>query len=82
MRNIKKKTLQNIMSEELKQYRQQHGLSQEAMARKLMLAVRTYVDLEHGINLASATTLAIYLTQLPPNEQERFLQAVRTAWES
>ena len=75
------KILQAYMAEEFKQYRQQHGLSQEGLARKLKISVRTYVDLEHGETCPSAATLATYLTILPPEDQKRFLEGLRSAWE-
>ena len=80
-RNEMKKALQTILSVELKQYRMRNGLTQEAMARKLRLSVRSYIELEHGTNLASGPTLAVFLTMMSEEESMAFLEAVRVAWE-
>ena len=76
------KILQVYMAGEFKQYRHRQGLSQEGMARKLKISIRTYVDLEHGETCPSAATLVIYLTQLPSEEQKQFLEGLRSAWEA
>ena len=76
-----KKALQQLTAVELKQYRERNKLTQEAMAARLRMNVRTYIDLEHGANLPSATTLALHLTLLPKEEQARFLAAVKAAVE-
>ena len=44
-----KKALQEIFPVELKQYRIKRELTQEAMARLLMVSVRSYIDMEHGV---------------------------------
>ena len=85
MRRAKRTELQRIfqtvMAGELEQYRKRNGLTQERMAQKLKLSVRTYADLEHGICAPSAATLAIYLSQLPIADQRRLLETLRDAWE-
>lgn len=77
-----KKALQEIIPVELKQYRIKKGLSQEAMARHLMVAVRSYIDLEHGVTFPSALTLANYLLLLPEEEQEDLLRRLRSSAEN
>lgn len=81
-RNNMKKALQEIFPVELQQYRINKGLSQEAMARLLMVAVRSYIDLEHGVTFPSALTLANYLLLLPEKEQEDLLRRLRSSIES
>lgn len=80
-RDRMKKALQQVTAVELKCYRERNQLTQEAMASRLRMNVRTYIDLEHGANLPSATTLALHLTSLPKEEQARFLASVKTAEE-
>ena len=77
-----KKALQEIFPVELKRYRFKRGLSQEAMAKLLMVAARSYADLEHGITFPSALTLANYLLLLPEKEQEDLLHRVRSGAET
>lgn len=76
-----KKALQQVTAVELKQYREKNRLTQEAMAARLRMSVRTYIDLEHGACLPSATTLALHLAFLSKAEQARFLAAVKAAVE-
>lgn len=77
-----KKALQEIFPVELKQYRIKRGLSQEAMARLLMVAARSYIDLEHGVTFPSALTLANYLLLLPEKEQEDLLRRLQSGVEN
>lgn len=81
-RNYIKKALQEIFPVELKQYRIKKGVSQEAMARLLMVVARSYIDLEHGVTFPSALTLANYLLLLPEKEQEDLLRRLRSSIES
>ena len=76
-----KKALQEIFPVELKQYRIKKGLSQETMARLLMVAVRSYIDLEHGVTFPSALTLANFLLLLSEEEQEDLLRRLRSSIE-
>ena len=77
-----KKALQEIFPVELKQYRIKKGLSQEAMARLLMVAARSYIDLEHGVTFPSALTLANYMLLLSEKEQEDLLRRLRSGVEN
>lgn len=63
----------------LKQYRQDLGLSQEQMAMQYGIAVRSYIDLEHGKNFPSATTFAQLLTALSKDDLKDLLAEIRTA---
>ena len=77
-----KKDLQEIFPVELKRYRIKKGLSQEAMARLLMVVARSYIDLEHGVTFPSALTLANYLLLLSEEEQEDLLRRLRSGIEN
>ena len=77
-----KKALQEIFPVELKQYRIKRELTQEAMARLLMVSVRSYIDLEHGVAFPSALTLANYLLLLPEKEREDLLRRMRSGVEN
>ena len=61
----------------LKRYRENHGLTQEQMARAFMIAVRSYVDLEHGDSFPSGLTFAMFLTFLSKEEQKEFLADIK-----
>lgn len=61
----------------LKRYREKHGLTQEQMARTFMIAVRSYVDLEHGDSFPSGLTFAMFLTFLSKEEQKEFLADIK-----
>ena len=77
-----KKALQEIFPVELKQYRIKKGLSQETMARLLMVAARSYIDLEHGVTFPGALTLANFLLLLSEEEQEDLLRRLRSGIEN
>lgn len=77
-----KKALQEIIPVELKRYRISMGLTQETMARLLMVAARSYIDLEHGDTFPSALTLANYLLLLSEEEQEDLLRRLRSGVEN
>lgn len=61
----------------LKRYRENHGLTQEQMARAFMIAVRSYVDLEHGDSFPSGLTFAMFITFLSKEEQKAFLADIK-----
>ena len=54
--------------------------SQEAMARHLLMATRTYADIERGKACCGALTLTLYLIYLCPDPM-RFLSDLRSAME-
>ena len=72
-----KTVLQPIMSKWIKKQRQSLGFSQEQMARRYGMSVRSYIDLEHGICFPSATTLAQLLTTLSGYEAEKMLEEIK-----
>ena len=77
-----KDTLQAVIAEELYAYRKEHGLSQARFAQKLHISERSYIDLEHGLFLPSATTLLLFLLQLDDQELLCFLSAIEETLES
>ena len=77
-----KDTLQVVIAEELREYRKEHALSQAQFAKKLQISVRSYMDLEHGLFLPSATTLLIFQLQLDDQELLCFLSSVEEALRS
>lgn len=74
-----KEKIKPVIASVLLEYRNRWNLTQEAMARRLSMNVRSYIDLEHGDNLPSATTLALFLTMLEPSDQESILGKMRQA---
>lgn len=68
-----KSHLQPILAEEFRQYRKVYMLSQEQLAKRLGISVRSYIDLEHGLFLPSATTLIHFLLLLDDQELLNFL---------
>lgn len=75
----KKAVLQSLIARAFREYRKAHGLSQAQFAKSLQVAVRSYIDLEHGLFLPSATTLLLFLLQLDDQELLCFLSAVEEA---
>lgn len=75
--HLAKEKMKPVIASALLEHRTQCSLTQEAMARKLSMSLRSYIDLEHGHSLASATTLALFLTMLPPTEQKNMLDKLR-----
>ena len=74
---ITKAAMQPIMSKWLKQYRAKRKISQEQMAMKFMMSVRSYSDLEHGISFPSGVTFARFLLMLTKEEQKEMLEDIR-----
>ena len=77
-----KGNLQTVIAEELREYRKEHALSQAQLAQKLQISVRSYIDLEHGLFLPSATTLLLFQLQLDDQELLCFLSSVEEALRS
>ena len=77
--HLANEALKPIIAAALLEYRSRWNLTQEAMARTLSMCCRSYIDLEHGDRLPSATTLALFLTKLEPSEQEIMLEKLRHA---
>lgn len=55
-------------------------MTQAAMAERLMMADRSYIDLDHGKISCSALTLALFLIYCCP-DPEGFLAGLRQAFE-
>lgn len=75
--HLAKEKMKPVMASALLEYRTLWNLTQETMARKLSMSLRSYIDLEHGDSLPSATTLALFLTMLDPTDQEKLLDKLR-----
>jgi transcriptional regulator with XRE-family HTH domain len=73
----RKEAMGSVFCTWLKRYREKHGLTQEQMARSFMIAVRSYVDLEHGNSFPSGLTFAMFLTLLSREEQKEFLADIK-----
>lgn len=54
-------TLRHFFHMKVKRSRKDLGITQEEMADRLLMAGRTYIDLEQGKNCCSALTLVLYL---------------------
>ena len=58
--------------------RESGKLSQEEMAHRLMMATRSYIDLEHGESCCSTVTFVLFLLYLCP-DVTTFLKELRQA---
>ncbi len=56
------------------------GLTQEQMAEKLVMDVRSFMYLDHGKHSCSALTLSLYLIYYCP-DVDAFLQELKSAFE-
>ena len=65
--------LQDFLTDRLKTFRLNKELSQEQMAELLHISPRSYIDLEHGKNGFSATSLIFFQLSLPRSEVLRLL---------
>lgn len=73
--------LKAIFCEQLLHRRADLEISQEEMAHRLVMACRTYVDLEHGKTCCSALTLALFLIYLCADPLA-FLKELQNAFEN
>lgn len=64
MREQYKQILKSFFCEKVLYQRNAMEISQEEMAYRLSMAVRTYVDIEHGRTCCSALTLVLFLVYL------------------
>lgn len=62
-----RQNLKRIIADRTKRTRESLGLTQAEMAKKLLIDVRSYCDIEAGRSLPSVSTLMVYLTQLDPD---------------
>ena len=72
-----KSAMQPILCDWFKRYRARRKISQEQMAMKFMMSVRSYSDLEHGISFPSGVTFARFLLMLTKEEQKEMLEDIR-----
>lgn len=57
------------------------GISQEEMAERLEMAVRSYIDLDHGKTGCSAITLVLYLIYIC-DQPQLFLDELKDAFDT
>lgn len=79
--HLAKEAMKPVVASALFEYRKKRNLTQEAMAKRFPMSLRSYIDLEHGVNLPSATSLAQFLLMLNPTEQEILLEQLREVLE-
>lgn len=72
-----KSAMQPILCDWFKRYRAKRKISQEQMAMKFMMSMRSYSDLEHGISFPSGVTFARFLLMLTKEEQKEMLEDIR-----
>lgn len=77
----KKSVLLSLIAREFWEYRKAHSLSQVKFANQLQIAVRSYIDLEHGLFLPSSMTLLLFLLKLDDQELLRFLSTIEEVLE-
>lgn len=80
MRQHHLRILKKFFHQKLFQARAELGITQEEMASKLIMANRTYVDLDHGKNCCSALTLTLFLIYVY-SDPLAFLEELRNAFE-
>jgi DNA-binding XRE family transcriptional regulator len=73
--------LKSFFHNKLFHTREALGITQEEMARRLAMAARTYVDLDHGKTSCSALTLALFLIYICA-DPTAFLKELRDAFEA
>ena len=81
MRKHYLKILKSFFHNKLFYTREALGFTQEEMAHRLVMAARTYVDLDHGKTSCSALTLALFLIYVCA-DPVAFLEELRDAFES
>ena len=74
-------TLKNFFHKKVKRSRTELGITQEEMADRLLMAGRTYIDLDQGKNCCRALTLVPYLIYVC-NDPLDFLNELRKALEA
>lgn len=80
MRKQYTQVLKTYFHQRLFRSRADLGITQEEMAHRLLMASRTYVDLDHGKTCCSALTLALFLIYICTDPLE-FLEELRDAFE-
>lgn len=80
MRKQYEKVLKTFFREKIFLRRDELEITQEEMADRLMMACRTYVDIEHGKSGCGVLTLAIYLVYICADPID-FLNELRNVFE-
>ena len=80
MKDQYKEILKTLLNEKIIECRGDLCITQEEMAHRLSMAVRSYIDLEHGKTGGSALTLALYLIYLCP-DPTAFLAELKEAFD-
>ena len=80
MRKQYTQVFKTFFCQRLLRSRMELGMTQEEMAYRLVMASRTYVDLDHGKTSCSALTLALYLIYICTDPMA-FLEELRDAFE-
>lgn len=80
MRQHYTEVLKVFFHQKLFHMREELGITQEEMASRLVMASRTYVDLDHGKTGCSALTLALFLIYVCADPL-MFLEELRHAFE-
>lgn len=81
MRKTYKTVLKTVFQPRLCRDRQLLGLTQEQMARRLSMSVRTYSDLERGNACCSAVSLLLYVFDIC-DDPAQFLRELRTEFDA
>lgn len=81
MRRTYRNILKHVFCAHLVQTRMVLGMPQTAMAERLAMDDRSYIDLDHGKTCCSAVTLALFLVYVCDDVQ-RFLGDLRDAFEA
>lgn len=81
MRKCYTRILKTVFHQELFRSRVDLDITQEEMAHHLVMANRTYIDLDHGKTCCSALTLALFLIYICADPLE-FLEKLRNAFEN
>lgn len=81
MRKMYRTALKHCFHRNLILARTSMGFTQSAMAERLAMDDRSYVDLDHGKTCCSATTLALFLVYVC-EDVYGFLEELRSAFES
>ena len=69
-----KHSIQPFFGDSLFETRRQRQLTQENMAKLLLISSRAYRELEKGRCSCSAATLTLFLAQIPAEDAERAIQ--------
>lgn len=72
------KNLNLLISKKIYEYRIQNSYSQERMAEKLNISLRSYWEQEKGKSGFSGKTICRLLCILPPEEIDQLIHSLRT----